>query len=70
MLEPDIKWKLKHHLETNDDYETLYDGSKKFNVLKSASVSKSQSASLSEGGTVPHASKQEVNDKIHNYIIT
>ena len=40
MLESDIIWQLTHKLETNQDYNTLYDGSKKFNSLKSASHSK------------------------------
>ena len=40
MLESDIIWQLTHKLETNQDYNTLYDGSKKFNALKSASHSK------------------------------
>ena len=43
MLESDIIWQLTHKLETNQDYNTLYDGSKKFNNLKSASHAESNS---------------------------
>jgi len=45
MLDSDIKWQLNHKMETNEDYKTLYDGSKKFNDLKSPSVSQSKSQS-------------------------
>ena len=75
MLDSDIRWQLNHKMETNEDYKTLYDGSKKFNELKSVSNSKSKSQSCSEGGNSQFTqskyekSKVDVNERIHNYII-
>ena len=54
MLDSDIIWQLTHKLETNADYNTLYDGSKKFNNLKSASHSNKDSI-LPEDNSTIHA---------------
>ena len=52
MLESDIIWQLTHKLETNQDYNTLYDGSKKFNNLKSASHGESNSTPVDDNSVL------------------